>query len=143
MSPLRLKPHREEFGEEVNEVLRKVGGNYNPDFGDRDCMSFDDEPAQSTRNWNFLSELVFDNTKNEKASRVLSELKVRRHIVKCIVNHPHKSLITKNNNILKRYVDKKLREIAKELQAMSISERKSTGMLTCLDCTLILCKSYL
>lgn len=122
-----FKYHLEEFEEEVNEVLRKEGGSYNPDFGDRDCMTFDDLPTQSTRNWNLLSELIFDNTKNEKASRVLNEMKVRRHIVKCIVNHPHKSLITKNCNTLRSYVDKKLKEIVKELQNLSYAEKKSNG----------------
>lgn len=47
----------------MTEMLRQIGGNYRPDFGEREVMSFD-EPEKTVKNntLNFISDMVL-NTK--------------------------------------------------------------------------------
>ena len=94
------------------EMLRKVGGNFNPDFGEREAMSFDDANNLQTKNTlHFISDMVLNTKKNEKVSTMMQRIRVKKIIVESLCTHHSKAMILKNKNILQAYVNERLIEM--------------------------------
>ena len=94
------------------EMLRKVGGNFNPDFGEREAMAFDDHEKDKVKNTlHFISDMVLNTKKNEKVAVMMQRIRVKKIIVETLSSHHQKAMILKNKNILQAFVNEKLLEM--------------------------------
>lgn len=93
-------------------MLQKIGGNFMPDFGDMQAMSFsDDEEDEKHNTLHFISDMVFHTKKNEKVSMIMQRLRIKKIIVDHLLDHNQRHMILKNKNILQAFVNEKLWEL--------------------------------
>ena len=92
-------------------MLQKIGGNFIPDFGDWQAMTFDEEEKKQHDTLHFISDMVLHTKRNEKVAHIMQRLRVRKMIVDSLLSHNQRHMILKNKNIMQAFINERLLEM--------------------------------
>lgn len=91
-------------------MLLKIGGKYRPDFGDSEFIDFHDK-SEHHKTMDFMSEIVLNESKNQRVNNVMNKIRIKKAMAEMVRKHPQTEMISKNINIMKTFVEDRLREL--------------------------------